>query len=319
MYSNFEDMLISTVKEKLIEHKIVHSNENVYLVPHYRIVSRGKTAYHYIICCNYTNQKFFLKVSKEQDNAPHCNDYLKELVKLNTGTHYPVILIPEFFVGDTPYYITTYLEGYSLDKAPCCLFVENGKKISSLILKLLNELSAVHAPLYSESNTFTTSDCPTIFHEKIMQRMQHPVFKHYSKSSLGKVIARCNNILSESSFSLPTLLHMDIKPANIVYSPQTDSISLIDFEHSRFGDIDYGWTQVLLSGINSFREEYRKYIIPNLTEQNTSLFEAKKIPKYQCYLFYQTACNMIYYYDKNDNCPSEMLELFHEMLNTLLR
>ena len=104
--------------------------------------------------------------------------------------------------------------------------------------------------------------------------MLHPVLRHYSKSSLGKAIVRCNNLLNDSSFSLPILLHMDIKPANIVYSPQTDSISLIAFEHSRFGDIDYGWTQVLLSGTNSFREEYRKYIIPNLTDKNTSLVEA---------------------------------------------
>lgn len=319
MHSSYDDMLIPLVKRRLIEHKMVQSYEEISLVPHYRIVSRGRTAYHYIISCDHTNQKFFLKVSKEHDNAPHCNDYLRELTNLDAGTPYPVILIPEFFVGDIPYYITTFVEGYSLDQAPSCLFSEKGKKISSSILELLDELSTVHAPLYSECNTFTSSDCPTIFRRKITQRMQHPVFKHYSETLLRRAIARCNDILDNSTFSPPTLLHMDIKPANIVYSPQTDSISLIDFEHSRFGDADYGWTQVLLSGINSFRAEYRKHIIPNLTEQNVTLFDAKRIPKYQCYLFYQTACNLIYYYDKNDACPPEMLALFQEMLDTLSR
>ena len=73
---------------------------------------------------------------------------------------------------------------------------------------------------------------------------------------------------------MPTLIHMDIKPANIIYEPDTGVVALIDFEFARFGDIDYGWTQILLSGRNQFNQFYREQIVPHLTRDRINLDDA---------------------------------------------
>ncbi len=54
-----------------------------------------------------------------------------------------------------------------------------------------------------------------------------------------------------------------------------------------------------------------------MTKGRLTLKEALAIPKYQCYIFYQTACNLIYYYDRNMDCPEDMKRLFEELLNKL--
>ena len=130
-------------------------------------------------------------------------------------------------------------------------------------------------------------------------------------------IKHCYQILDESHFTKPTLLHMDVKPANIIYNSKTGFVTLIDFEFARFGDADYGWTQVLLSGINAFCDEYKQQVVSYMTKGRLTLNEALTIPKFQCYIFYQTACNLIYYYDRDMKCPEDMKDLFEELLKQL--
>lgn len=65
----------------------------------------------------------------------------------------------------------------------------------------------------------------------------------------SKNFVRCCEILDTSRFSKPTLLHMDIKPANIIYNDRTGTV----FEFARFRDIDYGWTQILWKRLFLFR------------------------------------------------------------------
>lgn len=309
--------LCSLVYQKLVEQSIISAHEKILLNPYYDVNLHGKQYSHYIIKCLYSKQNFFLKISKGDDTSSHCNDYLRNFHNEIGEYIYPLILVPEFKFCGVRYFVTTFVGGISLDKISESLTTNDWENISQKLLVRLDELSTVHAPLYSEHNKFVTNDCAAILKIKFSNRFKHPLFVKYSYKELDKAFKRCCQILDNSHFTKPTLLHMDVKPANIIYNFKTGFVTLIDFEFARFGDADYGWAQVLLSGINAFCTEYKKQVIPCMTSGRLTLKEALTIPKYQCYIFYQTACNLIYYYDRNMDCPKDMKQLFEKLLNKL--
>lgn len=307
------------IRQKLVDWSVITNQEKIILDPYYSVNLSGKKYSHYIISCLYSGQKFFLKISKDNDMSSHCNDYLQSFRDENGEYLYPHIVVPEFEFYGIHYFITTFTEGISLNNISENFTADQWKTISQKLLIRLDELSTIHAPLYSEKNKFITDDCATILKEKIVKRFKHPLFNRYSYEKIDKACKCCFYILDNSYFTKPTLLHMDVKPANIVYNSQTGIVTLIDFEFARFGDKDYGWTQILLSGINAFGDEYKKYIVPYMAEGRLTLEDTLKIPKYQCYIFYQTACNLIYYYDRNMKCPDDMIKLFEKFLDKLSR
>lgn len=314
--SDFND-LCQIVHQKLTEQDIISTCEELLLCPHYSVNLRGKHYSHYIITCLQSSKKFFLKISKGNDNASHCSNYLRKF-RSETGDYlYPIILVPEFEFNNIRYFITAFIEGQSLDNISERFTNDDWKIISHKLLARLDELSTIHAPLYSEHNEFINDDCATILKTKFLERLKHPLFNRYSRKELDKAYQYCCKILDNSCFTKPTLLHMDVKPANIIYNSKTGLVTLIDFEFARFGDNDYGWAQVLLSGINVFRSEYKEQVVPYMANGRLTLEEALRVPKFQCYIFYQTACNLIYYYDRNTECPEEMKQLFFELLSKL--
>lgn len=296
---------------------VIPMDEQITLTPHYRILINKKEYFHYIVTCKHSRTKYFLKVSKNGDNALHCNSYLQKFCASTGKNIYPVILTPSFLFDGVYYYVTTFTEGITLDDLQDNLEESEWFAISSKLRMRLDELSSIHAPQYSDSNTFTDKDCCSILKGKFIRRFAHPLFLEFSKEKIDDAFITCCGILENSNYSSPTLLHMDVKPANIIYSPDTQEVNLIDFEFARFGDVDYGWTQIMLSGINAFSDRYKDTIVPYLTAGRLSLEDALLLPKFRCYIFYQTACNLIYYYDRKMYCPETMKILFNRLLNEL--
>ena len=208
------------------------------------------------------------------------------------------------------YYITTYIEGQALDSYSDTLSASIVNHIADCLIILVDNLEQIHASHYSEREAFIYDNYIDNFQRKLELKLQHPLVSNYSHQKLQHILNWSCEILENSQFSQPSLIHMDIKPANIIYNMETGFVSLIDFEFARFGDIDYGWTQLLLSGCNHFNQFYKKQMIPRITNNRLPISEALKIPKYQCYLFYQLLCNMIYYSDRHLSCPKEMSDLF---------
>lgn len=301
----------------LVDYGIISKDEPITLDPHYRIVINEKEFFHYIVTCKHSCKKYFLKVSKKGDHALHCNDYLQKFCTNMGKNIYPVIITPSFLFDGVYYYVTTFSEGYTLDEIQDNLDDSEWLSISNKLRIRLDELSSIHAPQYSDCNEFTDKDCCSILKEKFIRRFEHPLFLKYPKKKLDDAFITCCGILEKCNYSSPTLLHMDVKPANIIYSPDTKDVTLIDFEFARFGDVDYGWTQIMLSGINAFSSRYKDTIVPQLTSGRLKLEDALLLPKFRCYIFYQTACNLIYYYDRKMNCPKSMEIIFDRLLNEL--
>ena len=128
----------------------------------------GKCYSHYIITCLYSGQKFFLKIFKGTDTASHCNDYLKDFYTETGDYVYPIILVPKFEFYGNFYFITTFIEGESLDKISENLTSSEWQIILHNLMKRLDELSTIHAPQYSEHNKFIIDDCAAILKSKPM-------------------------------------------------------------------------------------------------------------------------------------------------------
>lgn len=305
------------VRLEMVEHGIIMSTEGIKLHPCHSISLQGKLLSHYVIICSPSQKKYFLKVIKDNDGALICNNYLKEIRNEDGSCPYPLILVPEIVFQGIKYYITSFIAGKTLDELSDSLLEKTWDEIADKLLFRLDELVAIQAPQYSERSGFVSDDCATGLIRKFRQRLHHPAMAQFPSKQMEASIERCFSVLEQSQYSPPSLLHMDVKPANIIYNSQTGNVSLIDFEFARFGDIDYGWTQVLLSGCNQFSMAYKQCLIPRLTKNRLLLQDAVEIPKFQCYLYYQLMCNLIYYHDRNLRCPNEMVLLFKQMADRI--
>lgn len=314
--------IITELKEiaykKLVEYTLIDDNEIIELIPNYTVTLNNRLYTHFIINCIYSNKKFFLKVFKNRDNIFQCNDYLLKINENIGHNKYPTILVPRFKFNDVEYYISSFIDGESLDNISVNLSEEQCRYIANEIQKQWIELTKTKSNIYSEKGEYLKSSASDIFKNKLKNRLKHPVFDHISKEDKNIIHYNISKTIEKCSFSEPSLIHMDVKPANIVYNIENHCVTLIDFEHARFGDIDFGWVQILLSGYNLFGETYENYIYPYIIKDRISFSEAFKTPKLRCYIFYQSACNLIYYYEKNLECPSKIKECFNILLNDYL-
>ena len=304
--------LIEIVQQKLEANGIISAMKELTLQPCHTVLVGGKQYSHFIVSSSGTDQKFLLKMLKENDCTLHCNDYLKKIRDKDGKCPYPVIVIPEFSFDGVRYYITTFINGQTLDELPQSLPTDFWKGIADELLLRYDELCAIVAPMYSENGSFVPDDYASIFKRKLAKKLSYPSIPLPAEKR-NRVIERCSEVLENCTFSAPVLLHMDIKPANTIYEQHGNTVSLIDFEFARFGDADYGWTQLLLSGLNFFGDVYKRQIIPHITSKRLTLKDALEIPKYQCYLFYQLICNFSYYKQRGMRSPQEMISLFVQL------
>lgn len=303
------------VEQKLHEYGLAPITSKVSLCPHHSVPINGKCFSHFIVTCTHSQQRFFLKILKENDNSLLCDRFLREMHIKEEELHYPQIVVPEFSFHGIQYYITTYIEGQSLDTFPDMLPHNMWNNVANKLLLLIDQLASIKASQYSEHGVFVPDDCASILKKKLEIRFRHPLIAGYPHEKLEKTYNWSCDILDYSRFSQPTLIHMDIKPANIIYNEKTGSVSLIDFEFARFGDVDYGWTQILMSGCNQFNQFYKEQLVPRLTRDRLTWDKALNTPKFQFYLFYQAMCNLIYYHDRHLTCPEEFKELFNLFFN----
>lgn len=316
--SNVKELTILT-KKKLLECHLIPSSEEVVLYPHHQVIVHGKLRCHYIVSCLPSRKQFFLKILKDNDCSTHCNRFLHQFQTENGDCSYPLLIAPGFDFFDERYFLYTFSKGKTLQELAKTAHIsqDEWESIANKLKKCIAVLSSVHSQHYSDHNQFVTDQYADILKRKIMPKLNHHTFSALPSKTVTTVYQRCVNIIESSVYSEPTLIHMDVKPANVIYNLESKTVSLIDFELARFGDFDYGWAQLLITSLKNYGEEYQKYIYPHLVNGGISLEAALQIPKFQFYLFYQAACNLIYYDERNISCPIGMKSLFTELFNQL--
>lgn len=308
--------LIPIVRNKLIQKGLIGPCETIRLIECHNIILNEVPRNHYIVQCSKTGDRFFLKLQKSVDNILHCDEYIQAFCQ-NEDYALPHVLVHPFPFHNDMFFITNYVDGYDLETLDSDLSDAQWKKAAVDIRKQLMLLAEIHTQCYSEHNKFFTGRYPDMFGQKLQTRIKHKSLTGYDGNKMLSAYNNSLKILNNSTFLKPSLIHMDVKPANIIFDPKTEKAVLIDFEFARFGDVDYGIVQVLLTHFNSFSDNYKEKMFPVLTEELVTFDQACKLPKFQVYLWYQTMCNIIYYYNHNTQCPEEMKNIFGNMLNLL--
>ena len=242
---------------------------------------------------------------KEKDCSYHVMPFLKTIKADSKEFETPIALTAPFNINNHMYIITTYIEGCELKSLLPTVTTDNLIQISNKINNNLNKIHSITNDRYSLDCNIT--DKP--FNEIMFKKLYKQIHKNkcieifLSNTDKNKLLSKSKRILDSSSFSKPTLIHMDIKPENIIVSPN-NSVQLIDYELARFGDIDYEWTNILIKNLISNNDKFNQFIlIPLLEKIFMSLKQAVKVDKYKTYLLYLSMNMFIYYVKCFRECP----------------
>ena len=303
---------------KLVTHNLIAATDDIILRPCHNVIIDGKCQSHFEATSVESGTKFFVKALKEHDNLLFCSDYLRSFISNDGNYAYQVVLVEPFYVGELQYFITTFNEGKTLGELSNRLSDKQYKEICLGIENRFKELASIHADQYSENDSFVSAGCAEILISKLKRRLEHPMSRHYPQVEIAQIVNNFNKILTNATYSIPTLLHMDIKPDNILYNEKNGSVYLLDFELARFGDIDFGKTQLLLSGYHGYDSSYINKVWKNFINEEFNMKNVLTDTKYLCYLFYQSLCNLIFYDSRNMICPEPMKQVFNETYKLLL-
>jgi serine/threonine protein kinase len=113
----------------------------------------------------------------------------------------------------------------------------------------------------------------------------------------------------------PTLLHGDVKAANILFDEATKKTALIDFELARFGDIDFEWTKLERMAIRW--PEYRNLVANPLLTSVSGPPTKEKRAKLLLYNLYHACSFLDFELETNLPVPSYRLRGLEELLRQL--
>lgn len=308
--NEFKAILFSVLNEA----RLISDADVLTLTPYHFITIGGKPSSHYKI--NSGDRKYFLKSVKDNDNTVFCLPYLHALNCEYGSGRFPELLSRTFSYKGREFYILEYLEGKTLDELDGILSEEEWQITAQELKARLQELHTCTSDKYSDRAKFYSDSFGKLLSDKFTERLKNRVFAQFSTEKLTAATAVCKHILSKVTFPEAHLIHMDVKPANIIFNRTEKKVSLIDFENARFCDADFGKTQLLLTAYKGYPETYKKYILPQITDGLTVEL-AIKDDKFLCYLFYQALCNLVFYDSRNIPCTTDMSVLFKKLLNIL--
>lgn len=314
--SDFEKNLYN----KLINENLILKSDNIQIKKIHKKEEKNGIIYHHIILVN-NIRKFLLRTVKEHDYSYLVVDYLIGLNQKLSGPYFPNAQIKPFKIGEHTYILTSYLEGNDLSKILWRLSNKELLSISQIINERLKYLHSVTNSKYSDGYNFTSDmQFAEIMFNKIQTKFYNElcIRKFFDAIDIEKVLTKIKEILNTAKYSVPTLIHLDVKPANIIVTTDKRNANLIDFELSRFSDIDYEWTNLLVKTKLRYSRRFKKYVLePIIIKNFKPLPEALKTEKYTVYILYHAINNYIYYNKHHTNCPKEVVVLIKQILEQL--
>ncbi len=310
-----KSQLFSEIQKILIREQLVSSDDVIEFQSICTKQQRGMDIQHYII--SVSNRKFFIRMTKENDNSFHVMPFLKKLDE-NFKNTVPIALTKPFTIAENTFIITSYIEGVTLEHELSNLTNSQLKNVSYKIDEKLQRMHDIKHSYYSLGNTF----CDQPFNKIMYEKMKKQLYENQSiylgfKIEPQKLLCRAKSILNKSFFSEPTLVHMDIKPGNIILSSK--DLVLIDYELSRFADIDYEWSNLLIKTLLDYDKRFIQYVLKPIIENNfMSLERAITNEKICVYLLYLSLNMYIYYFKSNRSCPEEITYIVNTLLKQLI-
>lgn len=151
--------------------------------------------------------------------------------------------IYEFQAEEPAYLITEYKEGESLDKS--LNWTSHAATIGVGLNRLLAEIHQIQGDYFGHLAGPRYSSWHSFFDIRFQKHIRNVVAAGaIDENNLREI----ETLYDEATQALrqvnPSLLHGDVKPANIVFDSNRCETHLVDFELARFGDVDFEWVKL---------------------------------------------------------------------------
>jgi aminoglycoside phosphotransferase (APT) family kinase protein len=149
----------------------------------------------------------------------------------------------EVNLGEPSYIVLGFVEGESLDKS--LEWISHAKSIQLRLQQELADIHSIQGEFFGHLAGPRYESWQAFFEIRLWRHVM-PLVKALLLSE--RDLARIKALHEEARRSLsevsPILLHGDVKPANVIFELSTKKTTLVDFELSRFGDLDFEWTKL---------------------------------------------------------------------------
>lgn len=319
MHSHYQSELYQSFRSKLIDEKLISSTDNICVTKIHPLIQNGELIHHHVITVSGTNTKYLIRTIKNKD---YSNLALNSLISLNSTSNcalFPRALTQPFTIGNHLYIITSYLEGNTLESQIATL---TNNELIDLSYEIEDILSIIHSQTneeYTNPGNIHYNSFDEIMYDNICRQLNDPNNIFSKNINIDKFLNLVLSILSKASYSIPTLIHMDLKPANIIISSNGHA-RLIDFELTRFADLDYEWTNILIKIEHAYDERFKQNILMPIIKRNFMVLkEALLIDKYKVYLLYLAINKYLYCFYHSRKCPKAIIDLSVYLLDMLVR
>lgn len=194
-------------------------------------------------CCYLieTEQKYYkVRTPSRFNNRAIINEYLALNMLADTlSDRIPSVIERGYCSSGFSYIVETYMPGKSLDKFSSIEIIKNKEQIKKQLLSFMDCIYDINTVGYGELDApFYSNYSKWLLNRISMHLTYHRQAKFIPVEMLEKIFKIFDNtIIFEKG--VPHFLHFDIKPQNLVYDTVSEKLYFIDFEHSRFGDIEH--------------------------------------------------------------------------------
>ena len=315
MKDMMDTTFINYIRDYLENNGLIENKQSIKMTPWHFITVNGEQCSHYLVECE--GKKFFLKTVKDEDNTIFCLKCLDRFKETLDLRYFPQLVANEFSYNQAKYYFLNYIEGETLEDICEKLSDSEWIVLADGIKKRIDTLKKCKANSYFENGHWCNKNYGDVLIDKLNKRLDYPLNIKELEHNKTYIINKFKSLLKYTLFPKTSLIHMDVKPGNIIFNRKTNGVYLIDFELARFCDVDYGNVQVLLTKYKGYNQKYSDKVITRLIE-NFTLENAVHDNKCLCYLFYQCLCNLIFYDSRKLVCPNEMRMVFDHILYLFL-
>lgn len=222
--------------------------------------------------------------------------------------------IYEVIVDEPSCLVTSFENGESLDKS--LTWVRDAVSIIAGLQRILADIHEIQGNYYGHLGGKRYETWGAFFEVRLWRHVL-PLTQTalMSEMDLQNIRDLFDDVKGGFDAIRPTLLHGDVKAANILFDDVTKKTALIDYELARFGDIDFEWTKLNRMAVRW--PEYRNLIANPLLKSVSDDSTKKKRAKLLLYDLYHACSFLDFELETNIPVPSYRLRDLEELLRQL--
>ncbi len=248
------------------------------------------------------------------NNAISCETYALKMLYPILGDMIPQILESDCSKINKSYIVETFFPGKSLDKFSKKQIILNSNKIAEQLYKFMKSLYEIKANGHGELNNPLYSS----YKEWLLDKISYHISFHRKKKFISnEILDKIFTIIFETKIFDETpshFLHFDIKPQNLIFDIYSQRLFVIDFEFSRFGDVEHELFRAEKKSYqySVFMDEILLPVIHQYRKAKDIRESKEKVYIYSLY-YYLSELTYLLYYNKRSKAESQLHELTNQL------